>query len=71
MKKKLPLFWGYLDWEGVIRIKRYTDDRAIANCERMPFCKGIFDPFYAETYSDAKAKITQFLNEQQAKEGRA
>lgn len=53
---KRPLWWGYLDNEGIIHIKRYTNDRAIQNSEAMPFVKGIFDPFEAWDYEDAKKK---------------
>jgi hypothetical protein len=61
----MSLWWGYLDDKGVVRIKRYTTDKAIWNCEQMPFCKGIFDPFPALNYEDAQRKIKQFLFEQQ------
>lgn len=69
-KHKLPLWWGYLDTDGHIHIKRYTDDAAIMRCEQMPFCAGIFDPFYAPTFGQARAKIIEFLDEQQGKEAR-
>jgi len=62
---KQTLWWGYVDNEGVIRIKRYVNDRQIENCERSPFCKGIFDPFLAWNQADAKAKILAFLHEEQ------
>jgi hypothetical protein len=57
------LFWGYLDEEGVVHVKRYTTDRAIANMERMPWCKGIFDPFEAFDFSEAQRKCIQRFNE--------
>ena len=63
-------WWAYLDDTGVIRIKKYTTDKAIQNCEQMPFCKGIFDPFEAWGYEDAKRKIAKFLDEQQYHEKR-
>ena len=64
-RKKLPLWWGYLDDTGVIRIKKYTTDKAIQNCEQMPFCKGIFNPFEARDYLHAQQLVIEFLNEQQ------
>jgi hypothetical protein len=62
---RLPRWWGYLDDRGVVHIKRYTNDKAIQNCEQMPFTKGIFDPFEAVDYAHARAKIAKFLDEQQ------
>ena len=50
------LFWGYVDDQGVISIKYYTNDRIIENTERLPFCRGIFDPFEAYSMEDAKQK---------------
>lgn len=64
-------WWGYLDDRGVIHIKKYTGDKAIQNCEQMPFCKGIFDPFEAWDSKDAKIKIKKFLDEQQYYEKKA
>ena len=68
MKKKLPIWWGYLDDQGVIHIKRYVSDWDIHKCEQMPFCRGIFEPFTALTHAHARIKISAFLDEQQAKE---
>lgn len=61
----MSLWWAYIDDSGVIRIKKYTTDKAIQNCEQLPFCKGIFDPFTALNYDDAKQKIMRFLSEQE------
>ena len=57
-------WWAYLDDTGVIRIKKYTTDKAIQNCEQMPFCRGIFDVFEAWNYAHAKAIISVFLTEE-------
>ena len=54
MTKIKNLFWGYVDDEGVVHVKRYTDDRTIRNYEQMPFCKGIFDPYEARDFAHAK-----------------
>lgn len=56
-------WWGYLDDRGVIHVTRYTTDRAIQNCEQMPFCKGIFDPFTAWDYQEARMKCWAKLQE--------
>jgi hypothetical protein len=61
---KLPRWWAYLDDTGKIRVKKYTTDKAIQNCEQLPFCKGIFDPFEAADYNHACKKIMMFLDEQ-------
>lgn len=62
-RTKLPRWWAYLDDQGVIRIKRYKNDHEIENCERMFFCKGIFNVFEAANYEHAKQLIIEFLNE--------
>lgn len=56
-------YWAYLDWDGKIHLKKYTTDKAIQNCEQMPFCRGIFDPFEALNAEDARNKIWIFLKE--------
>lgn len=48
------LWWGYLDTDGDIHVKKYVNDRAIENTERLPFCQGIFEPFYAANHHIAK-----------------
>lgn len=53
------LFWGYLDDEGQIFVKRYTSDREIANYERLPFTRGIFDPFEAFDINQAREMIKE------------
>ena len=58
-------YWGYLDDRGVIHIKKFVHDRQLQNCEQMPFCKGIFDPFEAWDYEDAKRQIMKFLDDAQ------
>ena len=67
---KLPLWWAYLDDLGVVRIQKYTNDRIIQNTEQLPFCKGIFSPFYAKTRHEAQLIIAQWLTEQQIKEAK-
>lgn len=57
------LYWGYLDNDGLIHVKRYTTDREIRNYEQLPFCKGIFDPFEAYDINEAKMKCFQKLQE--------
>lgn len=59
-------WWGYLDDQGLIHVKKYTTDRAIQNCEQMPFCKGIFDPFLAYDFNHAKMVIAKFVEEERS-----
>ena len=47
-------WWAYLDADGIIHVKRYVDDKSIQNYEQLPIVKGIFDPFLAWGYEDAK-----------------
>ncbi len=54
---KQNIFWGYLDDQGQIEVKRYVDDRMIENYERMPFVKGIFNPFTARDIWEARQKV--------------
>ena len=58
------LYWGYIDDTGIVHVKRYTGDRIIENTEKLPFCKGIFDPFYATNYQEAKIKVMQCYAEE-------
>jgi len=64
--KKEPIFWGYVDDMGKIEVKRYVNDRQIANYEALPFVKGIFDPFHCKDIWEARrmieAKYRQELN---------
>jgi hypothetical protein len=53
------IFWGYIDDQGKIEVKKYFDDRTIENYERLPFVKGVFDPFYANDIWDARKMITE------------
>jgi len=59
------LWWAYLDDRGIVHIKKYMSDKQLQNCEQMPFCRGIFDPFEAWDREDAKVKIMKFLDEAQ------
>lgn len=68
---KLPLWWGYLDDRGVIHVKRYTNDRVIQNCEQLPFCKGIFDPFEACNLQEAYKMCHEKLKESELHDKRA
>lgn len=57
------IFWGYLDEEGKIHIKKYVSDAQIENYEKQHFCAGIFDPFYAVDIYDARIKCQEKLRE--------
>jgi hypothetical protein len=61
-------FWGYLDDLGVVRVKPYTGDKIIQNTEQLPFCRGIFNPFTAESKHHAQMKIADFLTNERIKE---
>lgn len=61
-------FWGYLDDTGTIRVLPYTNDRIIEHTERLPFTRGIFEPFIADSKHHAQMKIAEWLTEQQIKE---
>ncbi len=63
-------WWAYLDDQGKVHIKKYISDRQIQNCEQLPFCKGIFEPFEAYGYEDAHRKIAVFLSKEQEDEKR-
>jgi hypothetical protein len=61
-------WWGYLDDTGVIRLKPYTGDKIIQNTEQLPFCRGIFDPFRANSRHEAQMIIAKWLTQQQIDE---
>ncbi len=63
-------WWGYLDDAGVIRVLPYTNDKIIAHTERLPFCKGIFDVFSADSKYHAQQIIASWLSEQQIEESK-
>lgn len=58
-------WWGYLDDQGVIYVKPYIHDWDIQKVEQLPFCKGIFDPFRANSKHEAQMMIAQWLTEKQ------
>lgn len=53
------LFWGYIDYNEKIHIKRYKDDRAIRNAQDSGTTIGIFDPFYARDIEEASHLILE------------
>ena len=62
MTKKL--FWGYVDYNQKVHIKRYKNDRAIRNAEESGTTIGIFDPFYADNIVEASHMILNKWREQ-------
>ena len=58
-------WWGYLDDQGVIHIKRYYTDWDLQKVEQLPFCKGIFEPFTAINREHALSKCKEKLREMQ------
>jgi hypothetical protein len=61
-------WWAYLDDSGVIHIKPYTGDAKIQRVEQLPFCKGIFEPFKAESYQHAQKILMAYLDQIQIEE---
>jgi hypothetical protein len=57
-------YWGYVDVEEKIHIKRYTNDRVIRNYEQMPFTLGIVEPFKAKNIEEAAHLVVQRWREQ-------
>lgn len=66
MSNNKTLFWGYLDSDGKIEVKRYINDKQIQNYEMLPFVKGIFDPCYCKDIWEARkmfeARYKQEIN---------
>jgi hypothetical protein len=58
------LFWGYIDYENKIHIKKYRGDQAIRNAQDSGTTIGIFDPFYAENIEIASHMILDKWREQ-------
>lgn len=53
------LFWGYVDYDEKIHIKRYKNDKAIQRAQDSGTTIGIFDPFYARSLEEASHKILE------------
>ncbi len=58
------LFWGYVDYEEKIHVKRYTNDRAIRNAQDSGTTLGIFDPFFARDIEEASHRILEKWREE-------
>ena len=63
-------WWAYLSDEGVVRVLPYTGDKIIQNTEQLPFCKGIWDPFVADSKHEAQMKIAANLTQMQLEEAK-
>lgn len=57
------LFWGYVDYNEKIHVKRYRDDRAIRNAQDSGTTVGIFEPFYAKNIEEASHMILEKYRE--------
>lgn len=55
--KRESLYWGYVDYNEKIHVKRYKDERSIRNAQDSGTTIGIFDPFYAEDIEEATHMI--------------
>lgn len=62
--RKLPIWWGYVDYEEKIHVKRYRDDRAIRNAQDSGTTIGIFEPFHAANIEVATHMILDKWREQ-------
>lgn len=56
---KGQLYWGYLDNENKIHVKLYTNDKAIEQMEKMPWCVGIFGPLEAYDLAHARQRCEE------------
>ncbi len=58
------LFWGYVDYEEKIHVKRYTGDKAIRNAQDSGTTIGVFDPFYSKNIETATHAILEKYREE-------
>jgi hypothetical protein len=58
------LYWGYVDYQEQIHVKRYTTDRAIRNAQDSGTTIGIFDPFEADNIEEATHMILEKWREE-------
>jgi hypothetical protein len=61
---KHPLWWGYVDYNEKIHVKRYKNDRAIRNAQDSGTTLGIFDPFPAKDIEEATHMILEKWREE-------
>ena len=59
-----PLWWGFIDYQEKIHVKRYTTDRAIRNAEESGTTIGIFEPFSAKNIEEAAHIILEKWREE-------
>lgn len=57
------LYWGYVDYNEKIHIKRYKSDKAIRNAQDSGTTMGIFDPFEARNIEEATHMILEKYRE--------
>lgn len=55
----MKLFWGYIDYEEKIHVKRYKDDRSIRNAHDSGTTIAIIEPFYSENIETATFSILE------------
>ena len=53
------LFWGFVDYNEKIHVKRLTTDRAIRNAQDSGTTLAIIDPFYAADIKEALEMILE------------
>lgn len=64
IKPNNKLWWGYVDYDEKIHVKRFKTDRAIRNAQDSGTTIGIFDPFYAANIEEATHAILEKWREQ-------
>jgi AmiR/NasT family two-component response regulator len=57
-------YWGYVDFNEKIHVKRYKNDRAIRNAQDSGTTIGIFDPFEAKDIKEALHMILEKWREE-------
>lgn len=58
------LFWGYVDYNEKIHVKRFKNDRAIRNAQDSGTTIAIADPFYAANIEEATHAILEKWREE-------
>jgi len=55
----MTLYWGYVDYDEKIHVKRFTHDRAIRNAQDSGTTIAIAEPFYSENIETATHAILE------------
>jgi|HubBroStandDraft_1064217.scaffolds.fasta_scaffold618804_2 hypothetical protein len=60
------IYWGYVDYQEKIHIKRYKNDRLIRNAQDSGTTIAIIEPFYAKNIEVAAHMILEKWREDRA-----